>query len=309
MLRHMGFGRFPGNPAICTELHPGFSKTGMTGAEIPVTLLFADVRGSTAHRRAPDAARVPRLSGRFYAIGSKAILDHDGLVDKLVGDEIIGLFFGGVSGPDHAAAAIAAGPDLARAGRPDATPQRPIPLGGAVHTGTAYVGPTGPAGAVDDFTALGDVVNTTARLASAAAAGELLVSVAAAEAAGDVASDGGAPDARDPRPRGDDRRRTSCGRGLNGRVASERSESRSAADDLAPPLEQDYVAPTTAGVLAHACWMPTRRNPTARGGRGSPCCRRATPARSVQSPAASEAGISVSRRARPTPRPRASSAT
>ena len=42
---------------------------------------------------------------------------------------------------------------------------------------------------VDDFTALGDVVNTTARLASAAAAGELLVSATAAEAAGDVAPD------------------------------------------------------------------------------------------------------------------------
>ena len=42
---------------------------------------------------------------------------------------------------------------------------------------------TGPAGAVDDFTALGDVVNTTARLASTAAQGEVLVTVAAATAA------------------------------------------------------------------------------------------------------------------------------
>ena len=59
----------------------------------------------------------------------------------------------------------------------------PIPIGAGVHTGEAYVGTTGPAGAVDDFTALGDVVNTTARLASSAAAGEILVTVAAAEAA------------------------------------------------------------------------------------------------------------------------------
>ena len=65
----------------------------------------------------------------------------------------------------------------------------PIPLGAAVHTGVAVVGPTGPAGAVDDFTALGDAVNTTARLASAAAAGELLVSMAAAEDADDVPPD------------------------------------------------------------------------------------------------------------------------
>ncbi len=61
-----------------------------------------------------------------------------------------------------------------------------IPIGAGVHTGIAYVGPTGPEGLVDDFTALGDPVNTSARLASAAAAGELLVSVDAAEAAGTV---------------------------------------------------------------------------------------------------------------------------
>jgi adenylate cyclase len=46
------------------------------------------------------------------------------------------------------------------------------------------VGSTGAGGAVSDFTALGDVVNTTARLAGEAKAGELLVSLAAADAAG-----------------------------------------------------------------------------------------------------------------------------
>jgi adenylate cyclase len=56
----------------------------------------------------------------------------------------------------------------------------PIPVGAAVHTGRAFVGSTSTADAVNDFTALGDVVNTTARLASAAVAGELLVTLDAA---------------------------------------------------------------------------------------------------------------------------------
>ena len=47
ILRHLGFGRFPGNPAICTNCIRQFSKPGSTGAEIPISLLFADVRGST----------------------------------------------------------------------------------------------------------------------------------------------------------------------------------------------------------------------------------------------------------------------
>lgn len=185
VLRHFGFGRLPGNPAICTNCIMDFRKKGVTGAEIPVTLLFADVRGSTAIAEHMRPAEFRAFLDRFYTLGTETILRNDGLVDKLVGDEVIGLFFGGVSGPEHARAAVTAATELvARAGRDDASPVGPIPIGAGVHTGEAYVGTTGPVGAVDDFTALGDVVNTTARLASTAGRGELLVSVAAAAAAG-----------------------------------------------------------------------------------------------------------------------------
>lgn len=185
IMRHFGFARFPANPALCQNCIGWFRKVGVSGAVIPVTLLFADVRGSTGigERLAPADFHA-FLSG-FYRLASKAILDHDGLVDKLVGDEIIGLFFGGITGRDHAAAAIAAGLELLeRVGRPGASPMGAIPVGAGVHTGDAFVGTTGPEDAVDDFTALGDPVNTTARLASSAAAGELLVSVVAADMAG-----------------------------------------------------------------------------------------------------------------------------
>jgi adenylate cyclase len=190
VLRHFGFGRLPGNPAICTNCIKDFRKRGVTGAEIPVSLLFADVRGSTGIAEHMRPADFHSFLDRFYTIGADTILRGDGLVDKLVGDEVIGLFFGGVSGPGHAAAALAAGIELLqRAGSADASPVGLIPIGAGVHTGEAFVGATGPADAVDDFTALGDVVNTTARLASSAAQGELLVTVAAAEAA-DYAIDG-----------------------------------------------------------------------------------------------------------------------
>ena len=185
VLRHFGFGRFPGNPALCTNCITGFRKEGgLTGAEIPVTLLYADVRGSTGIAERLRPAEFRAYLDHFYRIGSEVILTHDGIVDKLVGDEVIGLFFGGVTGPRHAAAGIAAAEEMMRrAGRPDATPMGSIPLGAGVHTGEAYVGTTGPQGAVDDFTALGDTVNTTARMASTATSGEILVSVASAEEA------------------------------------------------------------------------------------------------------------------------------
>jgi adenylate cyclase len=183
VLRHVGFARFPGNPAICGSCIKSLNKMGVYGAEIPVSLVFADIRGSTsiAERSSPTDFRA--FLDRFYRLSSTSILDNDGLVDKFVGDEAIGLFFAGVSGKEHAAAAIrAARALLEAAGQADASSIGPIPVGAAVHTGEAFVGSTGAQGTVSDFTALGDVVNTTARLASEAAAGELLVSVEAARA-------------------------------------------------------------------------------------------------------------------------------
>jgi len=186
----VGFGRFAGNPTICNFCIKDLQRMGVQGAEIPVSLLFADIRGSTAigERLSPTDFRA--FLNRFYRIASEAVLASDGIVDKFVGDEVIGLFFGGISGERHAAGAVAAGRSLlSRAGRADATPAGPIPIGAAVHTGLAFVGSTGTDDVVSDFTALGDAVNTTARLASEAARGEILVSIEAAMAAGTDTSD------------------------------------------------------------------------------------------------------------------------
>jgi adenylate cyclase len=157
----------------------------MTGVEIPITLLFSDIRGSTGMGERMRPADFHTFLDRFYRLASDSIVAHDGIVDKVVGDEVIGLFFGGISGPHHAELAVAAAIDLAEgAAQVSKTPSMSIPIGTAVHTGEAFVGATGLGTTVDDFTALGDAVNITARLASAAVAGEVIVSVAAAMAAG-----------------------------------------------------------------------------------------------------------------------------
>jgi adenylate cyclase len=185
VLRPFGFGRYAGNPAMCAKCIIAMRDIGITGVEIPVSLVFSDIRGSTAMGEKMTPAQFHEVLHHFYDLATEAILDHNGLVDKIVGDEVIGLFFGGVSGPEHSARAVEAGLEIAdRAAQPDATPMGPIPVGTAVHCGEALVGPTGRAGVVDDFTAIGDVVNSAARLASAAAAGEVLVSTVTTEAAG-----------------------------------------------------------------------------------------------------------------------------
>lgn len=163
----------------------GLTKAGVGGAEVELSLLFADIRGSTGLGERLRPAEFSALLGEFYRLAAKAIVENEGVVDKFVGDEAIGLFIPGFSGADHAGKAIAAGRAILKAaGRTDASLSGHIPVGAGVHTGIAYVGSLGSSEQISDFTALGDPVNTTARLASLAAAGELLVSVASSEHAG-----------------------------------------------------------------------------------------------------------------------------
>jgi adenylate cyclase len=145
-------------------------------------MLFVDIRGSTGlgERLGPPAFAA--MLTAFYRLAAANIVDTDGIVDKFVGDEAIGLYLPSYAGQNHAAKAIAAGRRILEAtARADASASGPIPVGGGVHTGTAFVGTLGSSEEISDFTALGDSVNTTARLASLAGPGELLVSVASAE--------------------------------------------------------------------------------------------------------------------------------
>jgi len=153
------------------------------GAEIECTLLFADVRGSTALAERTSTAEFRKLMERYYDVAAAAVFDNDGVVDKFVGDELVAMFFPLLSGDHHAKCGLAAARALLES-TGHADPGGPwVSVGAGLHTGNAWVGAVGE-GAYVTITALGDAVNTTARLASAAGAGEILLTTAAAEAAG-----------------------------------------------------------------------------------------------------------------------------
>jgi adenylate cyclase len=157
------------------------------GAEIECSFLFADIRGSTTMAEGMTTTSFRGLLDRFYSTASRVVFDHDGSVDKFVGDELVAMFPPLMSGERHAAHAIEAAQALLEAtGHADAGGPW-VPLGAGVHTGLAWVGAVGDESHVE-LTALGDTVNTTARLASKARVGEILVTIAAAEAAGLVAA-------------------------------------------------------------------------------------------------------------------------
>lgn len=181
ILRFVGFGPSRLNRRICTGCIKALQKKP-GGAEVNISLLFADVRGSTALAESMGAEAFSQLMARFYGTAAEVVDERDGIVDKFVGDEVVALFIPGFAGLEHAARAIAAGRELLGATGHEGG-DRWLPVGAAVHTGNAYVGSVGEGDALD-FTALGDSVNTAARLGSSAREGELLVSGAAATAAG-----------------------------------------------------------------------------------------------------------------------------
>lgn len=184
LLRFVGKGRWPGNSKYCAGCFRDIYRH-RAGAEIETSLLFADIRGSTQLAESMPATAFRTLLDRFYAKATDVLVEHEAIVDKFVGDEVIGIFIPALAGEDHARRAIDAGLALLRAtGNDTDAPGAPdAPIGIGVNSGVAYVGAVGTAEHVE-FTALGDTVNVTARLASAAGRGELLVTDAAVMAAG-----------------------------------------------------------------------------------------------------------------------------
>jgi adenylate cyclase len=182
LMRLIGREQSRYNPRFCQPCD-SFENPG--GAEIVLTMLFADVRGSTSLAEQMSALEFSQLINRFYTVASNVLIKTDGLVDRLIGDEVIGLYIPGYAGQDHPRRALEAARELLElTGHRDAKGPW-LPVGVGIHTGPAFVGVVG--GNEDnpsDFTALGDNVNVTARLASQAGPGEILISATACEAAG-----------------------------------------------------------------------------------------------------------------------------
>ncbi|MCI0344841.1 MAG: adenylate/guanylate cyclase domain-containing protein [Chloroflexi bacterium] len=170
------------NPNMCNTCFD-FMIQHRGGAEIDVTMLFADVRGSTRIAETMSSGEFHALLQRFYRVATDAVFSHNGSIDKFVGDEVVAMFFPLVGGDTHPSDAVTAARALMLA-TGHGEPGGPwLPVGAGVHLGPAWVGTVGDETHVE-LTALGDAVNTASRLASAAAAGEILVSLPTALAAG-----------------------------------------------------------------------------------------------------------------------------
>ncbi len=175
-------GPMRNNPLLCKACFGQLSKHP-GGAELEISVVFADVRGSTALAERTSAGDYHTLIQTYYKAAANAIDSNDGIIDKFLGDGIMALFIPVITGENHAVRAIEAGRAILAAVDREGLSEKGLQVGAGVHTGEAFVGVVGSDEKLD-FTALGDTVNIAARLGGVAGPGELLVSRPAWDRAG-----------------------------------------------------------------------------------------------------------------------------
>lgn len=180
LMRLMGKAPSRKNPRWCRLC---FEMAPEGGATLTVGVLFADVRGSTALGERLSPQGVAETMNRFYGDVTRIIVRH-GIVDKLIGDEVMGLYLPPLApGGRYVDAMLTDARDLLLAVGYGTDSGPYLEVGVGLDIGQAFVGVIG-AGEVRDFTALGDVVNTAARLQSTARGGQIVMSDAVATIGG-----------------------------------------------------------------------------------------------------------------------------
>lgn len=174
-LRFMGSTPSSFSSRLCSACERAARKDE-SGAEVELTMMFADVRDSTPLAETKGTMGFKEIIQRFYKETSKVLIEHNAMVNRLMGDQVIALFVPRFAGKDHAKAALHATQDLMRVtGHGDSNGPW-IPVGAGIHTGLAYVGAVGSATGVNEIAVLGIAPTLCARLSSKAAAGEILIS-------------------------------------------------------------------------------------------------------------------------------------
>ena len=145
--------------------------------ERDLTILFSDIVGFTSLSEGLPPQQVAVLLNAFFARMADAIFQHEGTLDKFIGDSVLAVFGAPLDLPNHALNAVRAAQAMQRAlkvlniERPDAVLQMRI----AIHTGVAMVGDIGSPKR-REYTVLGDVVNTAARIEdSVAGPGQIVI--------------------------------------------------------------------------------------------------------------------------------------
>lgn len=174
-------------PEIVSELLKEGSDAQMLGGKLcNIAVLFVDIRGFTSMAEAMQPEEVVQILNRYLTLTSECIFENGGTLDKFIGDCAMAFWGAPLPQEDSIYKAVKTAFDvLERSKALKSTLQEKfgaaVDFGIGIHYGPAVVGNIGAKNRMD-YTAIGDTVNTAARLEAAAPGGNIYVSHAVVEA-------------------------------------------------------------------------------------------------------------------------------
>jgi len=175
------FGRFVA-PEVVEKIVSGDVKIQLGGVVKEITALFVDIRGFTAFSENNPPEKVVGMVNRYLELTSSAVQKHNGTIDKFIGDATMALYNAPNDIANHALCAVKSAwvMKLGATALKDEIFERygvDLQFGIGINTGDAVVGNMGSDFRMD-YTAIGDTINTAARIESIAEKGQIIISEA-----------------------------------------------------------------------------------------------------------------------------------
>jgi adenylate cyclase len=176
------------SPALVEQAARGSIELTKGGTLTEMTILFSDIRGFTSISEKMPPQEVVKMLNDYFELMVDILFEHNGILDKFIGDAIMGLWGAPVKRPDDATQAVRAAVKMQERLKDwnvDRVAQGrvPIQIGIGLHTGHVVVGNMGSSKALS-YTAIGDGVNLASRLCGVAREGMVVISEECAMRAG-----------------------------------------------------------------------------------------------------------------------------
>ncbi|MBI1854692.1 MAG: GAF domain-containing protein [Chloroflexi bacterium] len=164
------------SPAVLDQIDPNSLQIG--GKKADITILFADIRGFTSYSERQSPEKLVAVLNRYLAAAAEAVLEHEGTVDKFLGDAIMAWYNAPIAQPDHTLRAVKTALSIRDAIaklHAELPEEAHLDFGVGIHYGEAVLGWIGTEKRLE-FTAIGDSINSTKRIQENASKNQILIS-------------------------------------------------------------------------------------------------------------------------------------
>ncbi len=177
------------SPHLIDDVMSGKIELEKGGRRTEATVLFADIRGFSNMTEKNTPEMIVNMLNDFFERMVSCVFEHEGELDKFVGDEVMAVWGVNVASQAHAQTAIECAIDMMKAvealnNERESENEEPITVGIGIATGLMIAGYMGSTQAMG-YTVIGDTVNLASRLCDAAQGGEILINDEAWEQAKD----------------------------------------------------------------------------------------------------------------------------